>query len=118
MPGCLAPHRWLRDGSSLYDHFGAGYTLLVTQGDGVGTAAFASAAARRGMPLTVIMPGDEQLASLYQARFALIRPDQHVAWRGTQLPEDPRSLLDRITGYPDEPIPRKEDARTASLSRS
>ena len=64
------------------------------------------------------MPGDEQLASLYQARFALIRPDQHVAWRGTQLPEDPRSLLDRITGYPDEPIPRKEDARTASLSRS
>ena len=118
VPGCLAPHRWLRDGSSLYDHFGAGYTLLVTQGDDVEAAAFAVAAARRGLPLTVIRPGDEQLASLYQARFALIRPDQHVAWRGACLPEDPRSLLDRITGHPDQPLPRREDARTARLSTS
>ena len=28
-PGCLAPHQWLEDGSSLYDHFGQGFTLLV-----------------------------------------------------------------------------------------
>ena len=28
-PGCLAPHAWLADGSSLYDHFGVGLTLLV-----------------------------------------------------------------------------------------
>ena len=32
-PGCLAPHLWLADGSSLYDHFGPGFTLLVTDGD-------------------------------------------------------------------------------------
>ena len=32
-PGCLAPHLWLADGSSLYDHFGPGFTLLVTEGD-------------------------------------------------------------------------------------
>ena len=30
-PGCLAPHLWLNDGSSLYDHFGEGFTLLITR---------------------------------------------------------------------------------------
>ena len=29
IPGCLAPHRWLADGRSLYDLFGPGFTLLV-----------------------------------------------------------------------------------------
>ncbi len=98
VPGCLAPHLWLRDGSSLYDHFGSGYTLLVTEGDAAGTDTFAATAAGRGMPLAVIAPGDERLPPLYQARLVLIRPDQHVAWRGARLPDDPARLLDRITG--------------------
>ena len=118
VPGCLAPHRWLRDDSSLYDHFGAGYTLLVTQGDAAQADAFAAAAADRGVPLTVIVPGDERLATLYEARFAVIRPDQHVAWRGAHLPEDPQPLLDRITGHPGDSRARKEDARAARLSMS
>ena len=100
VPGCLAPHLWLNDGQSLYDHFGTGYTLLVTQGGGE-VGAFAAAAAARGVPVSVIVPGDERLAALYQAQFALIRPDQHVAWRGTRLPDDPGALLDRITGHGD-----------------
>ena len=28
IPGCRAPHRWLADGRSLFDRFGAGFTLL------------------------------------------------------------------------------------------
>lgn len=32
-PGCMAPNLWLGDGSSLYDHFGKGFTLLGTEGD-------------------------------------------------------------------------------------
>ena len=28
-PGNRAPHAWLADGSSLFDHFGLGFTLLV-----------------------------------------------------------------------------------------
>ena len=99
VPGCLAPHRWLRDGSSLYDHFGPGYTLLVMQGEAAEADTFAAAAAARGIPLVVIAPSDERLPALYDARFALIRPDQHVAWRGMRLPDDPQSTLDRITGH-------------------
>ncbi len=51
------------------------------------------------MPLTVLAPDDARLRPLYAARFALIRPDQHVAWRGDTLPDDPGALLGRVTGH-------------------
>ena len=45
-PGCLAPHAWLADGSSLYDHFGIGLTLLATNGsDGSNAVGALSATA-------------------------------------------------------------------------
>jgi len=97
-PGCLAPHLWLIDGSSLYDHFGDGFTLLVTEGELDDADAFAATAAKRGVPVKVLAPNDERLRERYEARFALIRPDQHVAWRGNVLPSDPASLIDRLTG--------------------
>ncbi len=118
VPGCLAPHLWLQDGSSLYDHFGTGYSLLVTQCDGAEPDAFAAAAVKRGVPLTVVAPGDERLAGLYQARFALIRPDQHVAWRGARLPEDAGWLLDRITGHSIGRAEQGESWHEAVLSTS
>jgi hypothetical protein len=98
-PGCVAPHAWLADGSSLYDHFGIGFTLLVTS-DGAATevAGLVDAAAARDVPFTVATPRDTRLPERYGARFALIRPDQHVAWRGDELPVDPNLLLDRVTG--------------------
>ena len=96
-PGCLAPHLWLRDGSSLYDHFGDGFTLLVTDGEARDGEALAAAARARHVPLAVVAPGDARLKPRYGARFALIRPDQHVAWRGDMLPADTDGLLARVT---------------------
>ena len=98
VPGCLAPHLWLQDGTSLYDHFGDGYTLLITGTDADGVEAFSVAAEARGFPLKVVKPDDDRLMSRYEARFALIRPDQHVAWRGSQLPNNAGPLLDRLSG--------------------
>ena len=94
-PGGLAPHAWLADGTSLYDRFGPGFTLLCTQGGDA--TPLAEAAAQCGIPLTVLSPGEPRLQSLYAARFVLIRPDQHVAWRGDTLPS-PGPLFDRVTG--------------------
>lgn len=71
-PGCLAPHAWLEDGSSLYDHFGQGFTLLAVKE--------LSLEMRKGVPLKILH--QPALRNLYQANFTLIRPDQHVAWRG------------------------------------
>ena len=97
-PGCLAPHLWLADGSSLYDLFGDWFTLLVTDGDREAAERFAAGAAARKIPFKVLVPQDGRLHGRYGARFAIIRPDQHVAWRGDALPADPSELLARITG--------------------
>lgn len=96
-PGCRAPHAWLPDGSALFDHFGTGYTLLVTDGQ-ADTDALVCAAREAGVPLTVVAPQLAGLRPLYEARLALIRPDQHVAWRGDTLPADPHALLDTVRG--------------------
>lgn len=98
-PGCLAPHLWLADGSSLYDHFGQGFTLLVTAGDAADAGPLLTAAALLGVPVKLVLPGDRRLSARYGARFALIRPDQHVAWRGDELPADCEALLAVATGH-------------------
>lgn len=94
IPGCLAPHRWLADGRSLYDTFGTGFTLLLLDVGSDGGAAAADAAAA-GVPLTVVRLADVALRDLYEAPMALIRPDQHVAWRGTEWTA---GILERVTG--------------------
>jgi 2-polyprenyl-6-methoxyphenol hydroxylase-like FAD-dependent oxidoreductase len=97
-PGCLAPHLWLADGTSLYDHFGAGFTLLIADGDPSDARELAAAAARRNVPLKLLSLPDARLRGRYEARFALIRPDQHVAWRGDNLPDDLVGLIATVTG--------------------
>ncbi len=97
-PGCLAPHLWLEDGRSLYDHFGAGFTLLLTSDEKSGTNNAENAAHSLGIPLTVVRISNLRVKSRYNANFALIRPDQHVAWRGDALPEDFIRVLEQVTG--------------------
>jgi 2-polyprenyl-6-methoxyphenol hydroxylase-like FAD-dependent oxidoreductase len=97
VPGCRAPHVWLDDDTSLYDVFGPDFTLLKLNRD-VDTTALEAAAADRGVPLTVIAPEHPELAGLYETALALIRPDQHVAWRGDSVPSDPAALIDLVRG--------------------
>jgi hypothetical protein len=98
-PGNLAPHAWLHDGSSLYDHFGAGFTLLVTgSADSAETGRAREAARALDIPLHVLAPAERSLADLYRARYTLIRPDQHVAWRGNHWPADGTQLLRQVAG--------------------
>lgn len=98
-PGCLAPHLWLPDDTSLYDHFGRGFTLLVTSAGAERDMAGLEEAARAAhVPLKTIAPGDGRLRDLYGARLVLIRPDQHVAWRGDGLDRSPAAILDCIRG--------------------
>ena len=106
LPGHLAPHVWLDDGSSLYDGFDQGFTLLVTGGANDNLSAedrdaierAGRDAAEASIPLAVLTPRHSQLPDLYEARYALIRPDQHIAWRGDVWPEDGAALLRRVTG--------------------
>ena len=98
-PGHVAPHAWLHDGSSLYDHFGTGFTLLATPGAAAGDAEQALAdAAACGVPLVSIAPAEGGVAAQYPRALTLIRPDQHVAWRGDAWPRPGIGILLRTTG--------------------
>jgi 2-polyprenyl-6-methoxyphenol hydroxylase-like FAD-dependent oxidoreductase len=102
VPGGRAPHVWMGSGrgigDSLYDRLGLGFTLLCL-GIDAGAGALKAAAARSGVPLAVLRIGDADARQLYERDFALIRPDQHIAWRGNALPEDCDRLLARVTGF-------------------
>ena len=98
VPGCRAPHFWLHDGRSLYDAFGAGYTLLRMVPE-TEVNAFIEEAKTQSVPVTLldITPQDAPPAT-YQHALILCRDDQHVVWRGQQLPEDVSQLVARLRG--------------------
>jgi len=94
VPGCRTPHVWLSDGRSLYDAMGADFTLLRFDRS-VGVSGLVEAAALRGVPLAVL---DVEAEMPYREKLVLSRPDQHVAWRGDAVPDDPLGLVDRVRG--------------------
>jgi hypothetical protein len=98
-PGCLAPHLWLPGGTSLYDAFGLGFALIhraAANDESIGR--FVAAAKRQHVPLTIFgLPPDLRL-DLYPCAFTLVRPDQHVAWRGDTAPENTDQLLRQVRG--------------------
>jgi 2-polyprenyl-6-methoxyphenol hydroxylase-like FAD-dependent oxidoreductase len=97
-PGGRAPHAWLGDDRSLYDVFGFDFTLLILDGVDKDMTALTAAAKTAGIPLAVVDVSNENLRELYEARLALIRPDQIVCWRGERLPDDCTALLAQVTG--------------------
>ncbi|MES2534797.1 MAG: FAD-dependent monooxygenase [Pseudomonadota bacterium] len=98
-PGSLAPHFWLDDGSSLFDGFGEGFTLLAADDVmPVEFAALVKAAGEDSVPLSVMTLPRGSFKKHYGMRMAIIRPDQHVAWRGNELPPNVFALLDKVRG--------------------
>lgn len=92
-PGARLPHLWLPDGRSVYDALGREFTLIRTAGAEV--EPLVRAAAEAGVPLELVdLP---QAAELYEAPLVLVRPDQHVAWRG-EPPRDPGAVVDAARG--------------------
>ena len=96
-PGARAPHGWLADGRSLYDVFGEGFTLLTF--GAVESSELERAkmdAESLSIPLKIVRVNDARIAELYERHLALIRPDQHVAWRGDSWPG--AAILIRASG--------------------
>lgn len=97
-PGGRPPHAWLPDGRSLFDTFGPEWTLLVLGEDPPAVDAFVDAASGMGLALAVVRHPDPMLRALYEAPLALVRPDQMVAWRGTDATAA-APVLRKVTGH-------------------
>jgi 2-polyprenyl-6-methoxyphenol hydroxylase-like FAD-dependent oxidoreductase len=97
-PGARAPHAWIKPGRSTIDLFGRGFVLLCLGADPGDLCPLVAAAAKRGMPLEVIGLPQQEIASLYENRFVLVRPDGHTAWRGDSMPVDTLNVVDTAIG--------------------
>ncbi len=97
-PGARAPHFWFSPGSALYDRLGPEFTLLRLGGSVIDTSSIEEAAALRGVPLTILDVKPDRARDLYGVDLALIRPDQHIAWRGNRAPDNALALVDLVRG--------------------
>jgi len=97
VPGCRAPHLWLEAGRSLYDAMGPDYTLLRFD-PALDPSELTRAAEAVGLPLAVLEVREQPAPPLYRHKLVLVRPDQHIAWRGDAAPPHPRALIDLIRG--------------------
>jgi hypothetical protein len=86
-PGGRPPHVWLPDGRSLYDLFGFEWTLLCLN----------DAPTLEDRSMQVVRLQNDAMRELYGADYALIRPDQIVAWRGNSAAAA-RAALERLNG--------------------
>jgi len=109
-PGVRLPHVWLRDGRAVQDVLGPNYSLLDLTGS-ADTAEIESAFAALGAPLQVFRSDEPGARDVYGAPLLLVRPDLHVFWRGTELP-DADVLAAGATGHtvPSVRIPELTEA--------
>jgi 2-polyprenyl-6-methoxyphenol hydroxylase-like FAD-dependent oxidoreductase len=98
MPGARLPSTFLRDGSALFDRLGRWFTLV-----NFGTAdesSFVAAADRIGLPLRILSLREPALQRVYGRDALLVRPDQHIAWRGSETSAvDGAQVLARALGW-------------------
>jgi 2-polyprenyl-6-methoxyphenol hydroxylase-like FAD-dependent oxidoreductase len=96
-PGARPPSMRVADGSALFDHCGIEFALVDCTGDGAGRA-LADRARERGIPLRHVVIDDVNVRARWERPLVLMRPDQHVAWRGDTAPDDCDAVLGRVVG--------------------
>ena len=100
-PGTRLPHVWLHGDVSSLDVVGPGFTVLHTADAAIDR--FTAAAAELDVPLSSAVLSAE-VAESYGARVLLVRPDQHVAWRGAD-DSAAAAVLSTVTGRAPARVP-------------
>jgi 2-polyprenyl-6-methoxyphenol hydroxylase-like FAD-dependent oxidoreductase len=98
MPGARLPSTFLSDGSALFDRLGPWFTLVSF--GALDASPFVAAAERARIPLHVLSLREPALERVYGRDALLVRPDQHIAWRGSQTSMvDAAQVLSRASGH-------------------
>jgi 2-polyprenyl-6-methoxyphenol hydroxylase-like FAD-dependent oxidoreductase len=99
-PGHRAPDGVIDPfGTTLYDRLGNDFGLVVLGDCAEVERAFVAEASERSIGLRVVHLTDPEALDVYGAGAVLVRPDQHVAWRGRGVPEGGvAAMFDRVLG--------------------
>jgi hypothetical protein len=98
-PGVRMPSVVLKDHTPIYDRLGLWFTLVC-----VGmppSTPLVEAAARRGVPLDVLRLDEPDLITVYGRWLMLVRPDQHIAWRGAACDDrlEAEQIIAHVLGF-------------------
>jgi len=98
-PGARLPHVWLREGQSVHDVIGEGYTLLRLGGSKSDTRGLERAMQAHHAPFNTLTIDEDAPRDVYGYDLILVRPDLHVVWRGNTEPSDPGQVAAVATGH-------------------
>ena len=83
---------------NVFEKLGDRYTLLALDGSDASIADFVRAAELLRVPFEVVRASRADGRERYAARYVLIRPDQFVAWAGTEEHPDALGVLGKAIG--------------------
>lgn len=92
-PGCRLPHLFLEDGESIHDKLGTYFTLICFDG-----TTNIPAIENTSVPLDILHIDEPLAKEIYQYRYILVRPDQHIAWRGDSFSDNFNKILASAAG--------------------
>jgi 2,4-dichlorophenol 6-monooxygenase len=110
-PGGRLPHAWLQAGTDVVSTLdicsATELTLLVGVGGEPWVQAAGKVSAELGIPLATRAVGYRQayddvsgdwdrISGIGDGGCLLVRPDRYIAWRSSQLPDDPAAALGRV----------------------
>tara|TARA_B100000315_G_scaffold260877_1_gene326727 strand:- start:8883 stop:9848 length:966 start_codon:yes stop_codon:yes gene_type:complete len=97
-PGGRLPHYWIGEKASVYDQLSPWFNLALIGPDAPQTPEFEQAAKKLGVPLVIFQLNEAAAEEFYGAKLLLIRPDQHIAWRGNEVPDNVEEILTAVIG--------------------
>jgi 2-polyprenyl-6-methoxyphenol hydroxylase-like FAD-dependent oxidoreductase len=98
-PGARLPHAWLADGVPVQDRIPfEGYTLLRLGGTKADSSGLENAMRASLAPFALLEIPDESVREIYGCDLILLRPDMHVIWRGSRVPDDAGQIAATATG--------------------
>jgi hypothetical protein len=97
--GARLPSGLFDNGTAVFDALDpAGFTLLAPADAADELAPMQRAADAACVPIRVVPIREPHLVRLYEKRFVMVRPDQHVCWRGDRIPDNCTSVIDTVRG--------------------
>jgi 2-polyprenyl-6-methoxyphenol hydroxylase-like FAD-dependent oxidoreductase len=98
-PGSRLPHCWLDDGVALQDLLPETYVLLILGNKSLDTSKLRQSYEAIGAPVTELRIESNRIRDLYGFDLLVLRPDMHVVWRGTDVPQNPKEIACISTGH-------------------